>query len=69
KRNNHVFFDDKVCVKIDLLEQLNRHYVQQKIVLKVDMYYDKCRTKALKVAAVVEAELPSLFFCLQDNTI
>ncbi|KAF6166738.1 hypothetical protein GIB67_005614 [Kingdonia uniflora] len=28
KRNNHAFFDDKVCVKIDLLEQLNRHYVQ-----------------------------------------
>lgn len=28
KRNSHVFSDDKVCVKIDWLEQLNRHYVQ-----------------------------------------
>ncbi|KAF6172827.1 hypothetical protein GIB67_034679, partial [Kingdonia uniflora] len=69
KRNNHVFFDDKVCVKIDWLEQLNRHYVQQKIVLKVDMYCDKCRTRAFKVAAVAEAELSSPFFCLLDNTI
>ncbi|CAL5189139.1 unnamed protein product [Lathyrus oleraceus] len=28
KRNSHVFSDDKVCVKLDWLEQLNRHYVQ-----------------------------------------
>ncbi|KAI3970936.1 hypothetical protein MKX01_024583 [Papaver californicum] len=28
KRSSHVFFDDKVCVKIDWLEQLSRHYVQ-----------------------------------------
>ncbi|KAF6169085.1 hypothetical protein GIB67_038582 [Kingdonia uniflora] len=28
KRRSHVFFDDKVAVKIDWLEQLNRHYVQ-----------------------------------------
>ncbi|XP_022736382.1 uridine-cytidine kinase C-like [Durio zibethinus] len=28
KRSSHVFFDDKVCVKIDWLEQLNRKYVQ-----------------------------------------
>ncbi|GAB2226520.1 hypothetical protein Drorol1_Dr00022330 [Drosera rotundifolia] len=28
KRNSHVFTDDKVTVKIDRLEQLNRHYVQ-----------------------------------------
>ncbi|CAJ1932210.1 unnamed protein product [Sphenostylis stenocarpa] len=28
KRNNHVFSDDRVCVKLDWLEQLNRHYVQ-----------------------------------------
>ncbi|KAL6566424.1 Inorganic pyrophosphatase ttm2 [Orobanche gracilis] len=28
KRSSHVFRDDKVCVKIDWLEQLNRHYVQ-----------------------------------------
>ncbi|XP_077237709.1 inorganic pyrophosphatase TTM2-like isoform X2 [Tasmannia lanceolata] len=28
KRRSHVFSDDKVCVKIDWLEQLNRHYVQ-----------------------------------------
>ncbi|GER29825.1 uridine kinase [Striga asiatica] len=28
KRSSHVFSDDKVCVKIDWLEQLNRHYVQ-----------------------------------------
>ncbi|OIT05718.1 PREDICTED: uridine-cytidine kinase C-like [Nicotiana attenuata] len=28
KRNSHVFSDERVCVKIDWLEQLNRHYVQ-----------------------------------------
>ncbi|TYH34136.1 hypothetical protein ES332_D13G108400v1 [Gossypium tomentosum] len=28
KRNIHVFSDDKVCVKIDWLEQLNRQYFQ-----------------------------------------
>ncbi|CAN7077863.1 unnamed protein product [Brassica oleracea var. botrytis] len=28
KRNSHVFATEKVCVKIDWLEQLNRHYMQ-----------------------------------------
>nr|GMC54325.1 uridine-cytidine kinase C isoform X2 [Ipomoea batatas] len=28
KRSSHVFSDDKVCVKTDWLEQLNRHYIQ-----------------------------------------
>ncbi|KAL2462087.1 Phosphoribulokinase/Uridine kinase family [Abeliophyllum distichum] len=28
KRSSHVFLNDKVCVKIDWLEQLNRKYVQ-----------------------------------------
>ncbi|EOY01509.1 Phosphoribulokinase / Uridine kinase family isoform 3 [Theobroma cacao] len=28
KRNSHVFSDDRVCVKIDWLEQLNRQYLQ-----------------------------------------
>ncbi|MED6126600.1 Inorganic pyrophosphatase ttm2 [Stylosanthes scabra] len=28
KRNSHIFSDDSVCVKLDWLEQLNRHYVQ-----------------------------------------
>ncbi|XWS60376.1 hypothetical protein CRYUN_Cryun07bG0030900 [Craigia yunnanensis] len=28
KRSSHVFSDDKVCVKIDWLEQLNRKYIQ-----------------------------------------
>ncbi|XWS51284.1 hypothetical protein CRYUN_Cryun12cG0163600 [Craigia yunnanensis] len=28
KRSSHVFSNDKVCVKIDLLEQLNRQYIQ-----------------------------------------
>ncbi|XP_078437547.1 phosphoribulokinase / Uridine kinase family [Wolffia australiana] len=28
KRSSHVFSDDKIVVKIDWLEQLNRHYVQ-----------------------------------------
>ncbi|XP_059453324.1 inorganic pyrophosphatase TTM1-like isoform X1 [Corylus avellana] len=28
KRSSHVFSDDRVCVKIDWLEQLNRKYVQ-----------------------------------------
>ncbi|PNY10781.1 uridine-cytidine kinase C-like protein [Trifolium pratense] len=28
KRNSHVLSDDRVCVKLDWLEQLNRHYVQ-----------------------------------------
>ncbi|KAL1332199.1 hypothetical protein HN51_061048 [Arachis hypogaea] len=28
KRNSHIFCDDSVCVKLDWLEQLNRHYVQ-----------------------------------------
>ncbi|XP_023762050.1 inorganic pyrophosphatase TTM2 [Lactuca sativa] len=28
KRSSHVFRDDRVCVKIDWLEQVNRHYVQ-----------------------------------------
>ncbi|KAI8527446.1 hypothetical protein RHMOL_Rhmol12G0075900 [Rhododendron molle] len=28
KRSSHVFSDERVCVKIDWLEQLDRHYVQ-----------------------------------------
>ncbi|KAK9059994.1 hypothetical protein SSX86_020698 [Deinandra increscens subsp. villosa] len=28
KRSSHVFADDRVCVKIDWLEQVDRHYVQ-----------------------------------------
>ncbi|XP_042454877.1 inorganic pyrophosphatase TTM2-like isoform X2 [Zingiber officinale] len=28
KRSSHVLYDDKVVVKIDWLEQLNRHYIQ-----------------------------------------
>nr|XP_043608414.1 inorganic pyrophosphatase TTM2-like [Erigeron canadensis]XP_043608415.1 inorganic pyrophosphatase TTM2-like [Erigeron canadensis] len=28
KRSSHVFCDDRVCVKIDSLEQISRHYVQ-----------------------------------------
>ncbi|XP_071716600.1 inorganic pyrophosphatase TTM2-like [Rutidosis leptorrhynchoides] len=28
KRSSHVFKDDRICVKIDFLEQVNRHYVQ-----------------------------------------
>ncbi|KAJ1404931.1 P-loop containing nucleoside triphosphate hydrolase [Sesbania bispinosa] len=28
KRNSHVLSDDRVCVKLDWLEKLNRHYVQ-----------------------------------------
>ncbi|XP_068637192.1 inorganic pyrophosphatase TTM2-like isoform X2 [Aristolochia californica] len=28
KRSSHIFSDERVCVKIDWLEQLNRHYVQ-----------------------------------------
>ena len=28
KRSSHVFSDDRVYVKIDWLEQLNRHYIQ-----------------------------------------
>ncbi|KAF6174004.1 hypothetical protein GIB67_039955 [Kingdonia uniflora] len=42
--------------------------MKQKIVLKVDMYCDKCRTKALKVAAVAEAELSPLFFCPEPHS-
>ncbi|RDX91105.1 Uridine-cytidine kinase C, partial [Mucuna pruriens] len=28
KRNSHVFSDDRICLKLDWLEQLNRHYIQ-----------------------------------------
>ena len=28
KRSSHIFCDDRVSIKIDWLEQLNRHYVQ-----------------------------------------
>ena len=28
KRSRHVFSDERVCVKIDWLEQLNRQYIQ-----------------------------------------
>jgi hypothetical protein len=28
KRSSHVLSDDRICVKLDWLEQLNRHYVQ-----------------------------------------
>lgn len=28
KRSSHIFYDDRVCVKTDWLEQLNRKYVQ-----------------------------------------
>lgn len=33
KRSSHVLSDERVCVKIDWLEQLNRHYVQVKLIL------------------------------------
>ena len=31
KRRSHVLADDRVCLKIDWLEQLNRQYVQVKL--------------------------------------
>ncbi|KAG9153678.1 hypothetical protein Leryth_008578 [Lithospermum erythrorhizon] len=31
KRNSHVFCDERVCVKVDWLVQLDRHYVQMTI--------------------------------------
>lgn len=39
KRTSHCFIDDKVCIKIDWLEQLNRRYVQV-IVLSFHDSYD-----------------------------
>lgn len=33
KRSSHIFSDDRVCVKIDWLEQLNRKYIQVHLVL------------------------------------
>jgi len=47
KRNSHVFSDDRVCVKLDWLEQLNRHYVQ------VILDY-ACNTIMLLLHAMVE---------------
>ncbi|KAF6175909.1 hypothetical protein GIB67_003397, partial [Kingdonia uniflora] len=41
------------------LQGMKKHWkqpIEQKIVLKVDMYYDKCSTKALKVVAIAEGE-------------
>lgn len=35
KRSSHVFFDERVCVKIDWLEQLNRHYLQVRHLLSL----------------------------------
>ena len=35
KRSSHIFSDDRVCVKIDWLEQLNRKYIQVHLVLDI----------------------------------
>ena len=32
KRDIHAFSDDRICVKLDWLEQLNRRYVQVGVV-------------------------------------
>lgn len=49
KRSSHIFSDDKVCVKTDWLEQLNRRYVQvwQSLITKslsshLTIIYFKC---------------------------
>ncbi|XP_040996627.1 inorganic pyrophosphatase TTM1-like [Juglans microcarpa x Juglans regia] len=39
KRNSHVFSDERVCVKIDWLEQLNRQYVQVQGKDRLDVRY------------------------------
>ena len=33
KRSSHIFSDDRVCIKIDWLEQLNRKYIQVHLVI------------------------------------
>lgn len=38
KRSSHVFCDERVCVKIDWLEQLNRHYLQVGPLLSFVLY-------------------------------
>lgn len=35
KRSSHVFCDERVCVKVDWLEQLKRHYVQVVLLLSL----------------------------------
>lgn len=44
KRSSHVFSDERVSVKIDWLEQLNRHYVQVMVdfFLFLSLFYLNC---------------------------
>ncbi|XP_008453334.1 inorganic pyrophosphatase TTM2 isoform X2 [Cucumis melo] len=44
KRSSHIFSDDKVCIKIDWLEQLNRKYIQ---VQGKDRVHVKCVAEQL----------------------
>lgn len=39
KRSSHVFSDDRVSVKIDWLEQVNRHYVQVPLYFCTFIYF------------------------------
>lgn len=39
KRTSHCFFDDKVCIKTDWLEQLNRRYVQVMVPFFIYLYW------------------------------
>lgn len=41
KRNSHAFSDDRVCVKIDWLEQLNRQYIQVLLNIFATFIYDR----------------------------
>ncbi|KAF8399251.1 hypothetical protein HHK36_015116 [Tetracentron sinense] len=47
KRSSHVFSDNRVCVKIDWLEQLNRHYVQ--VFMDEGAVHCNCDVVALKI--------------------
>lgn len=44
KRSSHIFSDDKVCIKIDWLEQLNRKYIQVHCVLIIHAALDSSLT-------------------------
>lgn len=48
KRSSHIFSDDRVCIKIDWLEQLNRKYIQVYRVLIIHAALDS----SLAVSAI-----------------
>lgn len=54
KRNSHVFSDERVCVKIDWLEQVNRHYVQVLIIIFISLLLRQRQITTLYICCAVK---------------